>query len=520
MKAVGSLAIVLHTHLPWLPGHGRWPVGEEWLYQAWSGSYLRMVELLESLAYRGERDVLTLGISPTIAAMLDDPACLAAEHTWLADWRLRAMGMCAERDPLRRVTGQREFVEASRALEAFEARWQRGASPLLRALSDAGTIEILAGPLMHPFQPLLQPAVQQAALDWGLQDAALRRGQSRGGIWAPECGYAPGLEDSYARSGVTHLMVDGPTMRAAGHDTFAGRTIGETSVVAFARDLEVTYRVWSPRRGYPGGKWYRDFHTFDHQWGMRPARVTSRSTPPHLKAPYEPERARASLLADAADFAATVRRRLAESGQPRPLVVVGYDTELFGHWWHEGPHWLAEVIRLLPAAGIEITTLARAIEGGQVAGSAALPAGSWGSGKDWRVWDGAQVQDMVQANEALQARALSVVGRELRRPGAMDQRQPILDQVMREVLLALSSDWAFMVTKDSAAQYARRRAEDHAGRAHALMDLLDGQPDLLDPPSASDSAHGSAATAMVDEQRVQDWCFGHLDARLLARLTG
>jgi 1,4-alpha-glucan branching enzyme len=499
---VGSLAIVLHTHLPWLPGHGRWPVGEEWLYQAWSGSYLRLVDLLQALAGRGQRDVLTLSVSPTIAAMLDDPQCLTAAHTWLADWQLRAIGMGAERDPVRRATGHREYLQATRALATFESRWQRGASSLLRGLADAGTVELLAGPLMHPFQPLLRPATRRAALAWGLQDATLRRGDRPGGIWAPECGYAPGLEQDYARAGVTHLMVDGPTMLAAGHDTFTGRTIGSTSVVAFARDLEVTYRVWSPRRGYPGGRWYRDFHTFDHQWGMRPARVTSRTTPPEHKAPYDPQRAQAAVRADAADFVGVVRDRLIGSGHSRPLVVVGYDTELFGHWWHEGPDWLAEVLRLLPAAQIRTTTLATAIQDGQVAGPALLPAGSWGSGKDWRVWDGAQVADLVGVNEELQARALDLVRRELSRAGAMGQRQPALDEVMRQLLLTLSSDWAFMVTKDSAADYARRRAGEHARRTRELMDGIDAGADLARTASASGT----------------DRCFPHLDARLLTGL--
>ena len=48
-----------------------------------------------------------------------------------------------------------------------------------------------------------------------------------------------------------------------------------------------SYRVWSPRKGYPGGRWYRDFHTFDHPSGFRPVRVTSTTTPSHEKAPYD-----------------------------------------------------------------------------------------------------------------------------------------------------------------------------------------------------------------------------------------
>lgn len=504
MTTVGTLALVLHTHLPWLPGHGTWPVGEEWLYQAWSSSYLPMVDLLQDLAAGDQTDVLTLGVTPTIAAMLDDPACLAGEHAWLADWQLRATGMCIDRDHNRQATGHREFRAASAALARFESDWQRGASPLLRDLVDAGTIEILGGPLMHPFQPLLRPQTRRAALDWGLQDATIRLGHRPAGIWAPECGYVPGLETTYAEAGVDHFLVDGPTMQAAGHDTFAGRPVGESGVIAFARDLTVTYRVWSPRRGYPSGKWYRDFHTFDHAWGMRPARVTSRATPPEHKAPYDPQRAIGAALADARDFVDVVHRRLLASDRTRPLVVAAYDTELFGHWWHEGPTWLREVLRLLPQAGIRTTTLARAIHDGQVENPTALPPGSWGSGKDWRVWDGAQVADLVQANASLESAVLDLVQRELADPVALRSRHPVLDHLARELMLTLSSDWAFMVTKDSAAEYARRRAIEHARRAEALLSAI---------------RHGgySQAQQLVVAQQQQDRCFGHLDARSLVR---
>ena len=94
-QPVGSFALVLHSHLPWLPHHGAWPVGEEWLHQAWGTSYTRLFDLFEQLAARGRTDVATIGITPVLAAQLDDPYCVAQQHTWLADWQLRAWGQWA-----------------------------------------------------------------------------------------------------------------------------------------------------------------------------------------------------------------------------------------------------------------------------------------------------------------------------------------------------------------------------------------------------------------------------------------
>src|SRR5690606_41009264 len=52
-----------------------------------------------------------------------------------------------------------------------------------------------------------------------------------------------------------------------------------------------SYRVWSPKSGYPGHGAYRDFHTFDHVTGLKPVRVTGRTVPSEEKAPYDPQRA-------------------------------------------------------------------------------------------------------------------------------------------------------------------------------------------------------------------------------------
>jgi 1,4-alpha-glucan branching enzyme len=163
-----------------------------------------------------------------------------------------------------------------------------------------------------------------------------------------------------------------------------------------------------------------------------------------------------------------VRRRLLELQQyrPDPLVVAAYDTELFGHWWHEGPAWLEQVLTLLPQAGVDVTTLRGAYD--SVAGRIAPEAGSWGSGKDFRVWAGPQVADFVDDNDELQRRWLKL---------ADDRRDPRQSELATQALLALQSDWAFMVSKDSAADYARRRHAEHHASFQRIADAIEtGRP--------------------------------------------
>jgi 1,4-alpha-glucan branching enzyme len=500
-RPVGTFCLVLHTHLPWLAHAGAWPVGEEWLHQAFTGSWRRVVATLEGLAADGHRDLLTLGVTPVVAAMLDDPYCLREIHTWAGNWQLRAAELAGRADPDLRTLATAEYRAASECLADLEARWLSGGSAVLRALSANGTVELLGGPATHPFQPLLDPRVARLQLATGLDDARLRFGAAPAGIWAPECGYVPGLERLYAEQGVRYFCVDGPALHG---DTGRARPVGETDVVCFGRDLSVTYRVWSPRDGYPGHGEYRDFHTFDHASGFRPARVTSRRTPPDQKRPYDPALAADAVRRDARDFVDTVRRRLSVlsevDGRPG-LVVAAYDTELFGHWWHEGPAWLDQVLRLLPEAGVRVTTLGRALAD-HTGEPVELDTSSWGSGKDTRVWDNPNVTDLVAGSDEVQKQLLSTVDIHSGSIHSGRSRDPVLDQLAREALLVTSSDWAFMVTKDSAAGYARDRARTHTERFYRLAGHVD----------AGDRA---AALAYADHLRTIDGPFGHLDARRL-----
>ena len=515
-RVPGQFSLVLHTHLPWLAHHGRWPVGEEWLYQSWAGAYLPLLRVLRRLAEQGRAGLVTLGLTPVVAAQLDDPYCLDGMYRWLANWQLRALeaatvrtdtgakpGTASAPDALRRF-GIREYGEATRALEDFTVLWRHGASPLLRELVDAGTVELLGGPLAHPFQPLLHPRLREFALREGLADAEQRFARTPTGIWAPECAYAPGMEQDYAAAGVTHFMVDGPALHG---DTALGRPVADSDVVAFGRDLQVSYRVWSPRSGYPGHASYRDFHSYDHLTGLKPARVTGRNVAPDVKAPYDPQRADRAVDGHVADFVDLVRRRLIEESERigRPAhVIAAFDTELFGHWWYEGPSWLERVLTALPEAGVRVGTLGDALSSGLIGTAVDLPASSWGSGKDWQVWSGPKVADLVQLNAEVVETALSTVDKALAQTDTAPTRDPVADQILRETLLTVSSDWPFMVSKDSAADYARYRAQLHA---HATREIAD----------ALASGRRDTAVRLARGWNAADGLFGALDARRLPR---
>lgn len=499
----GTFCLVLHSHLPWLPGHGVWPVGEEWLFQAWAESYLPLVAELDSLAAEGHRDVLTLGVTPVLAAQLDHPRMRRDVTTWAGLWEQRARELGFDADATRRDAAGREYAAARQTQELLAGRWAGGGSPVFRSLRDAGIVELLGGPAAHPLLPLLKPELVRVALACGLADSSVRLGERPTGIWSPECGWAPGLATAFESAGVGHFVVDEQTVRDAGGHPHGAWRIAGTPVVAVPRDLQVTNLIWSSRSGYPAAGAYRDFHAREARTGIRLWSVTEPDVDVARKRPYDPAAAAAQVRRDVEHFVDAVVTRLRDTsdhlGAPA-LVVAAYDTELFGHWWHEGPAFLGQAVRALRAAGVTVTTVQNALEAGHVVGELDLGPGSWGAGKGFSVWDGPPVRQLAYENEWMQRRWLDLMARE-RAAGRLGARRPDLDQLLTSLFHALSSDWAFLVTRGQSVDYAERRASLHRKEFHGLAQLIeDGRRD--------DAAAESARLA------ARDGAFTSLDARL------
>jgi 1,4-alpha-glucan branching enzyme len=184
-------------------------------------------------------------------------------------------------------------------------------------------------------------------------------------------------------------------------------------------------------------------------------------------------------------------------------VVAAYDTELFGHWWHEGPAFLDRILRLLPEAGIRVSSLRSALESGVVADEPIRPpAGSWGAGKDFRLWNDGPAADLARDGEGVQKRLLAALDDQLTGPG-VPGRRPALDQLVRESLLHLSGDWAFAISRNQAPDYAWRRALGHRDAVHWIADAL----------AAGPGEAGAAAIVAAGAGTP----FARLDARVLER---
>jgi 1,4-alpha-glucan branching enzyme len=438
----GALAIVLHTHMPYVEGFGTWPFGEEWLWEAIACSYLPLLELLE------EGAVLTLSLTPVLCDQLEAPGLVGRLSDFLGGIRRETH----ERD----AAGLRDAGETALAAEV-----ERAAGDYRTAL---GRLERLGGDLLgalarhvdwtssatHAILPLLaSDAGVREQLHSGIASHRRRFGAGwRGGLWLPECAHEPSLEPLLHEAGVLAGCVELTGRLGLGAEAHLHPIRTAAGVTLFPVDRQTMSLVWS-ERGYPAAGSYRDYHhhTVHHHnpWN-------------NAGEPYEHDVALALAGEHAADFVARTIERLAPGGG---LAVCALDTELLGHWWYEGTDWLRAVLLESERQGLELVRLDDAHERFDPvqAGEEPWPASSWGKDGDLSTWSGPAVAELAFAVRAAELQVAAA--------GAGAGRAAV-----RQLLALQSSDWPFMVSREIALPYAMERFEGH--RAALLRALADG----------------------------------------------
>ncbi len=484
-----ALAFVLHTHLPWVLGHGTWPHGEDWLAEAVVHCYLPLVEMLQRLRREGLSGLLTVTLSPVLVAQLADPRSRELVDRYLAQ-RLAAAREAMAEEPLAGWWAAR-FDRAATV-------WRRIGRDLVGALADLageGAVELGTCAATHAYLPLVHtPHLVNLELATAVAMHERLFGARPAGVWLPECAYRPagpwrhpvtGAEEAF-RPGLetflerhrfrwtvvdTHLVLGGEPA-AASSGAGAGPVpavvegavaepilIAGSSVAAFVREPRSALQVWSRDHGYPGDPRYLDFHKRHWPSGLRLWRVTHPRADLADKEPYDPSAAEEAVAAHAEHFVELLAHL---AGLDDGVAVCPFDTELFGHWWFEGPAWLEAVLRRAAVHPLlELTTLSARLEARPPRIRLALPEGSWGEGGDHRVWVNPDTEWMwheLGSSELAVAAAMS-------RPATTTLRRAILNQLM----LLAASDWPFLVTTGAARDYAERRFAEHRDRLQRLL---------------------------------------------------
>jgi 1,4-alpha-glucan branching enzyme len=449
-ESAGDLAIVLHSHMPYVEGFGTYPFGEEWLFDAVIRSYLPVLEVAEKL---------TMTVTPVLADQLEDRGVAERLRRFLLDWRIAA----AEADAPEVPAECRDACEAEReryrhALELLDAH---GGDPLrpFQVAAEEGRVALMSSAATHAVLPLLATREGlRLQLDAGIRSHRRRFGWD-GGFWLPECAYAPGLEWRLAEQGVRWFCTDQSRYEQP-LDALAPIAT-EAGPVALPIDWEAIQWLWS-LEGYPSDPAHAQFAGKSLR-GVRIWKVGGGG--------YDPAAGAAAARRQAGEFLASSADRLREFAAARGgrgLLVFAIDTELLGHWWSEGVIWLREVLAGAAAAGVRLVTVPEALEEHQPL-ERPLHASTWGEDKDLSTWGSPAVADLAWGARRLELRLLRALSAGLRGDGAR--------RAARELLAAQASDWAFLDQRGQAGDYAYQRAVSHAEAALQAID----SPTIADP---------------------------------------
>jgi 1,4-alpha-glucan branching enzyme len=427
-RSRGQLAIVLHTHMPYVEGFGTWPFGEEWLWEAIATSYVPLLGVLG-------RAPITLSLTPVLCDQLEAPGALERCLEFLEEIRPESHRRDVEG---LRAGGQPDLIaelERSAGEYAAVANRLRGLPGGL--VSALGTHASWTSSATHALLPLLatDPSIA-VQVQTGIASHRRRFGDWAGGFWLPECGYAPWLGALLEEAGIRATCVELTGRFGLGDARHLRPLQTDDGPVLWPIDRQAIALVWG-RDGYPSGAAYRNYHrlTEHHHRVWR-----------NDGAPYDHAAACTQARADAADFVARVGARVSEGG----VCVCAVDTELLGHWWYEGVSWLSAVIDECERQGLALTKLDEALENHDpVPAPADLGVSTWGEGGDLRTWSGPAVADLAWSARTAELRLLATG----RRPS---------DRALRELLALQASDWAFLVTREMAGEYPRQRARGHA----------------------------------------------------------
>lgn len=484
--AKGYLSLVLHAHLPYVrhPEHENF-LEERWLFEAITETYVPLIDAFNRLV---EEDIpfrVTVSVSPTLASMLSD-GLLQERYVKHLDKLIEL----AEKEI--HTTRDTPFYKSAlmyrdrfyRTKYIFCEKYGRNLLFAFKQLQDRGRLEITTCAATHGFLPLMMVNRNAVRAQIGTAvDSHVRHfGRPPRGIWLPECAYAPGIDEVLKEFGIKFFFTDTHGILYASHRPRYGvfaPVFCPSGVAAFGRDIESSKQVWSADEGYPGDFNYREFYRdigFERDFeyikpyihsdgirihtGIKYHRITGRTED---KQPYNPHRAWEKAVEHAGNFMFNREHQvihLSTLMDRPPLIVAPYDAELFGHWWFEGPVFLEYLIRKIhyDQNTLELITPGDYLQMFPCNQVARPCASSWGNKGYNEVWLN-KTNDWIYRHLHIAADRMTELANKF--PTANGLLLRALKQAARELQLAQSSDWAFIMSTGTMVDYAVKRTKTH-----------------------------------------------------------
>ena len=501
-----EFVLALHSHLPYVLNHGRWPHGSDWLCEAAIDTYLPLLEHLRALKQEKTAAPVTIGFTPVLANQLASDDFRKEFETFMT----QREAACKEAPASLAKTADSNLLPVADYWKARFSRLRRlydeadrdlvGA---FRELQEAGRLEIIGSAATHGYLPLLaRDESIQLQLAIGQAEHQRLFGTAPKGCWLPECAYRPGIEKHLADAGFRFFFVDAhlahagtplgvdydiplgaerfdserhgtahPVYAKIEHTPYRAYRVsrGRRAVSAFVRDPQSSRQVWSRDLGYPGDAAYLEFHKIRWPGGLKFWRVTGPNVDLGAKTAYDPGAALGRATEHARHFNELLRGISERAKRGEGLVTAPFDTELFGHWWHEGVDFIADMYRAMKRQkGVKPVTASQHLRGHPPREAIQLAEGSWGVNGDHTMWRNELTNWTWARLGHLEESFWRVAPKAIRK----SELHPVLAQAARELVLAQSSDWQFMISTGAVPDYAEKRFKLHCDDAERLISAM------------------------------------------------
>ena len=453
----------LHAHMPYVLETGV----EYWLYEAVLHSYLPFLKMLSQ--HQDKKFSISLNLSPILLVQLESSIFQDGFQKYLS---IRKEILSVNLKDETKNNLLKKEMEQLIELEQLYEQWDRNIIKGFQYFHKLSYLTITTSSATHAFLPSLKPfpyiLKTQIALGQQISDHFF---PDIKGFWSPECSVFPRLSPLLKEQDIQYCFTDPSVLLYEQRNHVFNSIFRHEGISYIIRDNDATMKIWDAHTGYPCHHHYKEFHKDlseesseiqeilkKHQLlktGISIHRISSSDT---IKELYSDELAKEQVQNDVKNYLNYLEKRF----QDAPIINVCFDMELFGHWWKEGVDFLSLLIQYIGDSPISLDALPPTESDSPILEPLLSTWGtnnnaeSWINGKTAPIW-----QSLIYANTEMEY--------------YLKYNSPINENKLYNLLLAQASDWTFLITHNSFADYSKEKVLNHL----QYPPLQDTSPNLL-----------------------------------------
>lgn len=380
-----NLTIIFNTHMPHVISTGElFDEPENWLFEAITETYIPLFRVLanwDHKLYQGKKVIFSM--TPCLFNQLANCKDRYIEY-------LKIMQKIAIAETERSLTSSM-FTQYERWNNTYTDEQMQNINDsahwYLKRINDSldfmknhdiveflkdlvsnksSHIELWTSTPDHNFLPFFEKKTSDYFIQRGVDLFTEVFGRQPDGFWLPECAFRPGVEDGLIKAGIRQTALT-PHAIEVYHPEIKSGLYQHGDLKLLVHDYRLAMHIWKTEFDtFPSNHIYREFYRdmgfdvaatyFDEigvkipekrrgkVWtGIKYHASTDGKRGLGYKNTYDIAAARKQVIADAATFYDVLEKKR-DLVYDRKNFILAFDTELFGHWWHEGVFWLENVL--------------------------------------------------------------------------------------------------------------------------------------------------------------------------------